>query len=80
MSYRVLYTKEARDDLQRLFRHLLERSPASARRARDKVRKAMELLKEFPFSCRVADERDPLLRELVIPFGGSGFVALFKII
>ncbi len=40
----------------------------------------MELLKEFPFSCRVADERDPLLRELVIPFGGSGFVALFKII
>jgi hypothetical protein len=31
-----------------------------------------------PFICRKADD-DPFLRELLIPFGRSGYVALFEI-
>ena len=35
----------------------------------------------FPFSCRKAlcGDGNPFLRELIIPFGASGHVALFEI-
>ena len=32
-----------------------------------------------PFSCRKALANHPFLRELVIPFGSAGYVALFEI-
>ena len=35
-------------------------------------------LKASPFTCRKAG-RSPFLRELIIPFGRSGYVALFEI-
>ncbi len=35
-------------------------------------------LKASPFTCRKAG-RSPFLRELVIPFGRSGYVALFEV-
>lgn len=31
------------------------------------------------FTCRKAAQSDPFLRELVISFGASGYVALFEI-
>jgi plasmid stabilization system protein ParE len=80
MSFRVRYTEGARKDLTRLYSYLLARDPASARRARDAINKGIELVKDFPFTCRKATAESPLLRELVIPFGGSGYVVLFKII
>ena len=35
----------------------------------------------FPFSCRKAlgGDGNPFMRELIIPFGSSGYVALFEI-
>jgi hypothetical protein len=36
-------------------------------------------LENSPFSYRKADVDNPFLRELVIPFGASGYVALFEI-
>jgi plasmid stabilization system protein ParE len=80
VSFRIRYTEGARNDLKRLFSYLLARDPSAARRARDSINKGMELLKEFPFTCRKACDDSPLLRELVIPFGASGYVVLFKII
>ena len=49
--------------------------------AREGITKALELLEVFPFSCRKAlgGDGNPFLRELAIPFGGSGYVALFEI-
>ena len=35
-------------------------------------------LKTSPFTCRKA-EQSPFLRELIIPFGHTGYVALFDI-
>jgi hypothetical protein len=32
-----------------------------------------------PFSCRKAAADNPFIRELIIPFGASGYVALFEI-
>lgn len=66
MSWRVRYTRAARDDLWRLYGFLLERDLAAAERALVAIDKAVELLGLFPFSCRKADPNDPLLRELLV--------------
>ena len=80
MSFRVRFTGAARDDLKLLFEFLLEQDVQAARRARDSIVKATEFLADFPFSCRKADAGNPFLRELIIPFGRSGYVALFEIV
>ncbi|MBI3222571.1 MAG: type II toxin-antitoxin system RelE/ParE family toxin [Nitrosomonadales bacterium] len=81
MSYRIRFTREAEADLMRLFDFLLEQDIDSAAKAEAAIYKAIELLEVFPFSCRKADadEHHTLLRELLIPFGGAGYVVLFKI-
>lgn len=79
MSYRVRYTKAAREDLRRLYAFLLEQDIQAAQRARDAISKNIEYLREFPFTCRKAEHDNPFLREIVIPFGAFGYVALFEI-
>lgn len=79
MSYRVRYTKAAREVLHRLYEFLLKRDVPAARKAREAILKAMEFLKDFPFSCRKANPANPFLREIIIPFGSTGCVALFEI-
>jgi plasmid stabilization system protein ParE len=37
-------------------------------------------LQDFPYACRKAGEgHDPFLRELLIGFGGTGYVVLYRI-
>ena len=79
MSYRVRFTKAARDDLLRLYEFQLERDIEVAERAVLAIGKSIELLREFPFTCRKVATENPFLRELVISFGASGYVALFEI-
>ena len=77
---RVRLTLEAVEDLKRLQAFLIEKDPAAAARAVDALETSFELLEHSPFSCRKAWPGDrPLLRELVIPFGSAGYVALFEI-
>ena len=80
MSYRVRFTRKAKDDLERLYAFLLEKDLATARRARNTIIRAIDFLKDFPFSCRKAQPlNDPFIREMVISFGESGYVLLFEI-
>jgi plasmid stabilization system protein ParE len=79
LSYRVRYTKAARDDLVRLYQFILERDMQAARRAREAINQSIGFLRELPFTCRKALSDNPFLRELVTPFGASGYVALFEI-
>jgi plasmid stabilization system protein ParE len=79
MSYRIRFTEAAREDLRRLYEFQLERDLAVAGRALQALRKGIEMLGEFPFACRKATPDNPLLRELLIPFGASGYIALFEI-
>jgi len=79
MNYRVRFTEEAEDDLARCFDALLLKDWYAAERALAAITKAMDVLREFPFACRKADAANPFLRELVISFGDSGYVALFEI-
>jgi plasmid stabilization system protein ParE len=79
MSFQVRFTREAKDDLERLYSFLLERDLLAARRAKDVICKGMEFLKDFPFACRKATPQNPFLREMLISFGHSGYVVLFEI-
>lgn len=83
MSFAVRYSASARVDLTRLYEYLLDRATTVedldlAERALGAITDAVESLKRSPFIYRKADD-DPFLRELLIPFGSSGYVALFEI-
>jgi plasmid stabilization system protein ParE len=62
-----------------LYDFLLQKDPRAARAALEAIEKSIAVLRDFPFTCRKATPDDPFLRELVIPFGGGGYVALFEI-
>ena len=86
MSFRVRLTREAQDDLERLFDFILERElrrPGGdlelAEQALSAIRAGVATLRASPFTCRKAS-KSPFLRELIIPFGRAGYVALFEIV
>jgi plasmid stabilization system protein ParE len=83
VTFRVRLTREAEADLVRLFEFILDRDVADwapAERALDAIRHAISGLEHSPFSYRKAGgQGSPFLRELVIPFGAAGYVALFEI-
>lgn len=83
MSFAVRYSAGARDDLIRLYQHLLDRASTVedlevAERALNAITMAVDSLARSPFTYRKA-RQSPFLRELLIPFGHSGYVALFEI-
>ena len=77
--YKARFTLGAEADLLRLYDFLLQTDISAAERALDAIKGAVELLRFSPFSCRKALPDNPFLRELVIPFGSAGYVALFEI-
>lgn len=86
MSFRIRLTREAEADLERLFDFVLEREfsrpdgdLALAEQAIIAVRAGVATLRASPFTCRKVAQ-SPFLRELIIPFGHSGYVALFEIV
>jgi len=85
VSFRVRLTREAEADLDRLFDFVLDRelvrdggNLALAEQALVAIRAGFATLKASPFTCRKAAQ-SPFLRELIIPFGRWGYVALFEI-
>lgn len=79
MKYRVRYTDEAIEDFDRLYDYLVARDVQLADRAYSAIQRAIIVLEDFPFSCRKASGENAFLRELLIPFGSSGYVVLFEI-
>lgn len=86
MSYRVRLTREAAEDLERLFDFVLQRERQRhdgdlelAERALQAIEDGILSLRRSPFTCRKAGQ-SPFMRELVIAFGRSGYVALFEIV
>jgi plasmid stabilization system protein ParE len=83
--YEVVFSPEAEDDLERLFLHAFEgelNSPTGdltvPERAVQAIQDASHFLSLSPFSCRKAAE-GPFVRELIVPFGATGYVVLFEI-
>lgn len=85
MNFKVRLTQDAEADLERLFDFLLERELVRdggdltlPEQALASLRAGIATLRTSPFTCRKAGQ-SPFLRELIIPFGRSGYVALFEI-
>jgi len=86
VSCRVRLTVEAADDLEQLFDFVLQRERLRqdgdldvADRVLTALRNGMATLRQSPVTCRKVGT-SPFLRELIIPFGRSGYVALFEIV
>lgn len=83
MSYRVIFARHARADLNRLHDHLIERAEyiedlELADQAIDAITNAISALASTPFPFRKAT-RSSFRRELVVPFGSSGYVVEYEI-
>jgi plasmid stabilization system protein ParE len=63
--------------LQRCRQHLRQRSPEAARRAAEAITRQFTLLGTHPAIGRPVSD-SPELRELVIPFGDTGYVTLYR--
>ena len=85
MSFTVQLSPAADADLERLFDFLLDRAETTeeldrAQDAIDTIRSAtLQQLAVTPYSFRKADQ-NPAQRELIIPLGGTGYVALYEIV
>ncbi|WP_300712165.1 type II toxin-antitoxin system RelE/ParE family toxin [Limnohabitans sp.] len=80
-EFQVRFTEKAKSDLNRLYDFLLEFDIVTAERSLQAIEDGLGFLRRSPFSCRKAADgaHGPLLRELIIPFGASGYLALFEI-
>ena len=73
----VIVTERAAQGLERCRRSLVARAPEAARRAGQAIARQLLLLETAPDIGRPFPEI-PELRELVIAFGDSGYVALYR--
>ena len=72
----VIVTEGAARGLERCHRLLSSKAPEAARRAGQVIEQQLLRLESTPDIGR-PDGELPALRELVIPFGDSGYVALY---
>ncbi len=78
--YRVRVARTALEDLKRLTEFLVQQYPQDAHRSEDTIRDAISVLAKLPMVGRPARQQGDLsLRELLIPFGRSGYVVLYRI-
>lgn len=74
---RIVWSRRSQLDVQRLFRFLAPNSPRSAQRAIDEIRRAVQGLALFPQAGRPIPELGGDRRELLIPFGDSGYALIY---
>jgi plasmid stabilization system protein ParE len=82
VSFQVRFTEEAEAVLVRLYEFILTKDDANwslAAKALEAIKHVLNGLPLSPFSYRKASAGNPFLRELLISFGASGYVALFEI-
>ena len=73
----VIVTAGAAEGLERCREFLATKAPEAARRAGQAIERQLRLLETAPDIGRPFPEM-PELRELVIAFGDSGYVALYR--
>ena len=87
LEYTVTLLQQAVEDLRRLEDFAIECELASEtpdwtspQRALDAIREGMRLLSWSPYTCRRPELGNGRSCELIVPFGGAGYLALFEII
>ena len=80
MPYVVRWTANALNGLARVHAFLAEIDPDAAQQALDAIEASADILEQFPNAGRPADDLGPDHRELLIPFGGSGYALFYELI
>lgn len=65
--------------VQRAYRFLAEKDIGAAKAAAGTIRNQAALLEKFPSAGRPVDDLDPEHRELLIPFGVTGYVLVYEV-
>lgn len=73
----IVYAPNAIADLQRLRAFIAPHNPQAAQKAASIIRKSIRLLATHPQIGRPIDDLPIEYRDLVIPFGGSGYIARY---
>ena len=74
----IRFAPAALRDLERLREFLRVKNPAAAKRAAAAIIKAIKLLERQPQIGRQAEDMDIVYRELLIDFGDTGYIALYR--
>jgi len=74
---RVIVTSGAARGLERCRQFLAEKNSQASRRAGQSIAQKFEVLETTPDIGRPLEDQ-PELRELIIPFGSTGYVALYR--
>ncbi len=74
----VRFSPAALRDLERLREFLRSRDAGAAKRAANAIIKSIHVLGQYPQIGRPVDEMEIEYRELLIDFGDSGYVALYR--
>jgi plasmid stabilization system protein ParE len=75
----LTWTPEALRGIQRIHSFLAPKSPVAASRAVRAVREGLRTIATHPGAGRAAEKMAPEFREWLIPFGDSGYVALYRV-
>ena len=75
---RLIWSPQALQDVQRLYRFLVGKNADAARRAVKAIRESVKVLAHQPHIGRPAEDMEPEYREWIIDFGDSGYVALYR--
>lgn len=74
----LIWSPAALRDVDRLHRFLVEKNASAAREAIKAIRTHVNILAQQPGAGRPAEQMAPEFREWIIPFGGSGYIALYR--
>jgi addiction module RelE/StbE family toxin len=73
----VVYSKRALDHIERAFQFLRDKNPDAAQRAVTAIQSAVDNLAAHPLVGRRLEGE---LRELIISYGHSGYIALYRFV
>jgi addiction module RelE/StbE family toxin len=73
---RLIWTAEALNDTKRLYDFLSKKNLPAAKKAIQIIRSEINIMADYPESGRPIKDTD--YREWVIPFGKSGYLALYR--
>jgi plasmid stabilization system protein ParE len=75
----LIWSPAALRDVDRLYRFLADKNAVAARQAVRTIREGMNVLQTQSAAGRPVQDMDPEFREWLITFGGSGYVALYRL-
>jgi plasmid stabilization system protein ParE len=75
----VIWSPRSVECIGRLYDFLAEKNVDAANAAAALILKQAELLELFPCVGKPAQDLNPEHREIVIPFGGTGYVLLYHV-